>query len=282
MADRNLAKVDVVGSIPIVRSSKRRSKARLKGRGPQGHRRDLSGTADSALCVPRREVSRLVAGMSMDTSACRRHLVYGRQLRRAASPYKRGQQIAVDGSGSSPTAPTNLWYIEDMAETIPITLTRPELLLGAQIGSLRHIAAVKDGRRDQHGFTGDGWGIHIEGALGEIALCKALGIYWPATVNSFGKADALRDVQIRTRSRNDYDLIVRDGDKPHERFVLVTGLHGNYMIRGWILGAEAMQPQYRATHGDREEAYFVPAIALSSIKTMLSQSLPISPRVAHQ
>ena len=53
-----------------------------------------------------------------------------------------------------------------------ITLERDEIEYAASIGARRQIDAVLSGKKDSHGFNGDGWGIHIDGACGELKRLK--------------------------------------------------------------------------------------------------------------
>lgn len=129
--------------------------------------------------------------------------------------------------------------------------------MASEVGRLRHLAAIKAGRRDQHGFEGDGWSVHIEGACGECAVAKALGLYWNGSINTF-KADDIPGAQIRTRSRHDWQLYVRPHESNQAAWILVTGRCPNYQIHGWLYGHEAKQEQWLCDHGGRPPAYFVP------------------------
>lgn len=143
-----------------------------------------------------------------------------------------------------------------------IMLSPLELSIAAYVGMVRQITSLKNGRLDQHGCEVDkGWQVHIEGACGERALAKALGIYDCISVNSFSAPD-VGGVQVRTRSKHEYELIVREGDAEDEMFVLLTGLNGRYKIRGGIVGRDARRPEWLKEHGAREAAYFVPQAAL--------------------
>lgn len=143
--------------------------------------------------------------------------------------------------------------------------------MASEIGRLRHLVSVKRGLLDQHGFTGDGWAEHIEGACGELAVAKALGRYWDGSVNTFEQPD-LPGLQVRTRSQTYYDLIVRPADSDDDLFVLVTGRCPRYVVRGWIKGADAKQEQWLQTHGNRPGAYFVPQSALHEMSKLPSEN----------
>jgi hypothetical protein len=145
-----------------------------------------------------------------------------------------------------------------------VVLTNHELLMAAQIGSVRQIASIKASLRDRHGFDGEtGWQVHIEGAAGELAVAKLLGCFWDGSVNTFKQADIGSDLHVRTRSKHTYELIVRDNDPDGGTYVLVTGFNGRYVVHGCILGGAAKQPEWRKAHGDRPPAYFVPHSALA-------------------
>ena len=68
-----------------------------------------------------------------------------------------------------------------------VTLEWYELLQAALCGVRRHIEALHKGLPDKHGFDSDGWGAHIEGAAGEMAAAKSLGLYWNGSINTFSK-----------------------------------------------------------------------------------------------
>ena len=80
----------------------------------------------------------------------------------------------------------------------------------ALIGVRRYVESLFDGRQDYMGMRS--WQSNIEGSCGELAAAKALRIYWGATVNTFKAADLGDDIQIRTRSRDYYELNIKPND----------------------------------------------------------------------
>lgn len=140
--------------------------------------------------------------------------------------------------------------------------------MASEIGRLRQLSSVRHGRKDQHGFKGEGWNEHIEGACGELAVAKALNLYWNGSIDTFKEND-LPGLQIRTRSKHDYDLIVRPDDSNESKWVLVTGRCPEYDVRGWIQGIDAKKPEWQQTYGNRPAAFFVPAAALNPIETII-------------
>lgn len=148
-----------------------------------------------------------------------------------------------------------------------VTLTAHEMATAAWVGVRRQVESKRKGLQDKHGFSGDGWGMHIEGAGGEMALAKYLGVYWDGSVNTF-KRDDLPGIQVRTRSSHGYELLVRPADSKDEVFVLVTGQMPSYRIRGWIRGADAMRLEWLKAHGGRPPAFFVPHGALKPMEAL--------------
>lgn len=152
-----------------------------------------------------------------------------------------------------------------------VTLSWPEAAMASDVGRMRQLSSIKAGLVDAHGFTGDGWSEHIEGACGEMALAKHLGVYWDGSVNSFHRPDVGK-FQVRTRSRREYELIVREADHDDDVFVLVTGKCPHYEVRGWIVGKDAKRDEFKASHGNRPAAYFVPHDALQCLSNLPSPS----------
>ena len=143
-----------------------------------------------------------------------------------------------------------------------IVLTESEMLTAALIGARRQLGALLAGRVPGAGFTGLGWDVHVEGAAGELAFARFRNLYWSGSVGTYRRGGDVGPIQVRTRSRADYDLIVRNTDRSEDIFVLVIGTIPRFEIIGWIRGGDAKQPQYLKRHGDRPAAYFVPRSAL--------------------
>lgn len=143
-----------------------------------------------------------------------------------------------------------------------------EIAIAAQVGLHRHLAAMRRGLQDKHGAdsSADGWQLHIEGALGELAAAKALGVYWSGSVNTFKAVDIGVRLQVRTRSKHTYDLIIRRSDSDDDLYLLVTGSCPEYVVHGFIRGRDAkLRDDWIARHGGREAAWFVPKAALHAL-----------------
>lgn len=160
-----------------------------------------------------------------------------------------------------------------------VTLEWFEVMLAATVGVRRQLEALRRGRPDCHGFDGaTGWQVHIEGACGEMAFAKATGRYWSGSVNTFKIGGDVGAIQVRTRSREDYDLIVRDDDRDEDIFVLVIGQAPTYRVVGWIRGMDGKRACWRQRYGNRPVAYFIPQHALCSIVKPPSATVQPIPR----
>lgn len=147
-----------------------------------------------------------------------------------------------------------------------------EVSRAALVGVSRNVEALRKGLQNSRPTSENEWHIHILGALGECAFAKATGRYWSGSVNTFKSGgDIGKNIQVRTRSKHCYDLIVREGDKDCDVFVLVTGGPHEYEIRGWMSAEEAKQDKYRANYGQYGEAFFVPAKDLHPIDPFICE-----------
>lgn len=140
-----------------------------------------------------------------------------------------------------------------------VTLDKEEFTFATYIGAQRCIEAKVMGLKDAHGFQGDGWGISIEGACGELAVAKSLGREWEATVNTFKTGGDVGQYQVRTTSYPEGSLIFRPGkDRESDVFILVIGVAPVFDVVGWIMGSDARQGKWYREYGGRPPAFFVP------------------------
>jgi len=161
-------------------------------------------------------------------------------------------------------------------EYLEIVLTPPECTIRDLIANTRQNESINRGNRDQHGLEQGNRSpleCHILGVGGEIAASRALNVYWQPTVNTYKAPDLLENLQIRTRGRHDYDLLVRPYDKDEELFLLVTnsGVPGDpmYRVHGYLNGADAKQSKYKKDYGSRPSAFFVPCGDLKPLSSLI-------------
>lgn len=154
-----------------------------------------------------------------------------------------------------------------MTKEYQVELSNAEIYIGATVGVMRNLRARGNGYRDAYGASPRmSWQINIEGALGEMAVAKLLGLYW----NRDGRlgGDDVGNLQVRTRSSHAYDLIVHPKDEDEAPFILVTGTGGDYKIRGWIYGKSAKKQKYWKDPAGGRPAYFVPQSDLYSMDSL--------------
>jgi len=155
----------------------------------------------------------------------------------------------------------------NLASSFNVSLSTYEMMIAAEVGKMRMVSSIKSGYENQHGMPSRNWDADIEGAAGEMAVAKALGLYWDCSVNSFKKPDLPFRIQVRTTHQK--SLIVRPSDTDDDRFVLVRGYSPRFEIVGWILGREAKKQEWMAAPNGRPAAHFVPSEALRSPGTLL-------------
>jgi hypothetical protein len=153
---------------------------------------------------------------------------------------------------------------------VNVTLSWSEVSTAADVGKFRQIRSLQKALKDKHGFNGeDGWTIHVEGAAGEMAFAKVMNVYWSMACDVFKAPDIGGNVQIRTRSKDNYELIVRPDDRDTDVFVLVTGRIPNFCVRGWIVGRDAKRAEWSKTYANRPAAFFVPQSELKDLSELV-------------
>jgi hypothetical protein len=152
---------------------------------------------------------------------------------------------------------------------VTVRLTWHEVSFAAHVGLVRHASALRAGLINGYGRDEvHAWGDHIEGACGEMAAAKALGVYWEPTVNTFRTGGDVKDWQVRTRRESHRELFVRPHDSDDAAFILVTGCVPVFEVVGWVPGHEAKREEWLKAHGGRPPAYFVPTCALHPLESL--------------
>jgi hypothetical protein len=83
-----------------------------------------------------------------------------------------------------------------------------------------------------------------------------------------GSADLPPNIDIKTRSRHYYDLIVQLDESPDKILVLVTIENRITLIHGWIKASDAMKDQWKKDPAGGRPAYFVPKTELHSLSLL--------------
>lgn len=149
-----------------------------------------------------------------------------------------------------------------------VLLARDDVARCAEVAERRN----RDGLHNANGLRAShqaGGQLHLLGCLGEFAFALAIGREWSGDVDTFRSRPDVGKAEVRTRSRADYDLIVRDDDSPAKPYVLVNGAETNgaqapvwLEVVGWLWGHEARRPCWLRAYGGRPPAYFVPRAGL--------------------
>ena len=113
--------------------------------------------------------------------------------------------------------------------------------------------------------------IHLLGAAGEVAVASYLGLkehLFKEKEARRGSDDLPGGIDVKTRSKSRYDLIVQRQSDPDRKFALVTIENRQTLLHGWCYGHEAMDEQYWADPARGRPAYFVPQSALRPMEAL--------------
>ena len=151
-------------------------------------------------------------------------------------------------------------------------LTSIEMMVGSYVGSARHVQALfRKFERVAGSKDEDAWNYHIEGAQGEIAVAKRLGIYWAPAVNDHTAPD-VGPYQVRTNlTRRVENMILRpkDENKKDKIFISVLSFAPRFKILGWIYGHQAMIEKWKGVADpNRPPCYLVPREALEPMSRL--------------
>jgi hypothetical protein len=117
--------------------------------------------------------------------------------------------------------------------------------------------------------------LHTLGAAGEMAVASYLGLaghVFQETTARRGSCDLPHNIDVKTRSRHYYDLVVQLDEEPNKILVLVTIENKETRLHGWIRSQDAMQEKRRNECVKNRPAYFVPKSALHPL-SLLQQCL---------
>lgn len=152
-----------------------------------------------------------------------------------------------------------------------VTLSWAEMLVAANVGVMRNVQCMKQGRGQgqRHTISGlDPWGVNIEGAAGEMAVAKYLGTFWSGALGDFDAKDVGR-YQVKTNTSRKWDhLIIRDWNPRDGIYIGVLSFMPRYVITGWISGEDGMKQEFFRDGLPGVPAYFVPRAALRPLSEL--------------
>ena len=161
-----------------------------------------------------------------------------------------------------------------MPTPIQFVFSEDEKTLAMAEGTRRQGTNENQGLRGRNGGAWKGskaLDIHLLGAAGEMAVASHLGMkdfLYKEMQAKRGSADLPGDIDVKTRSRHSYDLMVQKNENPDKRFVLVTIEKSTTLIHGWCYGRDAMNPSFWADPAGGRPAYFVEKKHLRPMETL--------------
>lgn len=152
---------------------------------------------------------------------------------------------------------------------IKVHLTAPELRSAATVAIERRIDSIKRGldvKKHATKTSWNDWNHDINGAAAEMAVAKMLNVHWNHGVGTFKSPD-VGDLQVRSTTYADGNLIVRPNDADESLYILVVCDTPVYNVIGFIGGADAKRV---GTINEKfgAPAWFVPQSKLFDIEDL--------------
>ena len=147
-----------------------------------------------------------------------------------------------------------------------VTLDTEEMEFAALAGAMRRARALSVGLNDRYGAVDvDPWSIDIEGVAAELAVAKALGRYYVPALRVQTEGGDVGSYQVRHTHHQNGCLLIKDGDRDEDYFILVIGHAPSLRVVGWLRAMHGRRPEWRREVRGRS-AFFVPQEALSPIR----------------
>lgn len=127
----------------------------------------------------------------------------------------------------------------------PYRLDHGEAFNAAIAGLQRQFRAIGRGATDNNGdITRDEIATHIHGAIAEVTVAKALGLYCNVASPDRSIADVGQSIEVRSTPYDNGSMPIRRRDKDNAKYYLVAGIYPHTKIIGWIYGRDAKQPKF--------------------------------------
>lgn len=162
-----------------------------------------------------------------------------------------------------------------------VTLDWFEMVMASDVGMRREVnARVKKMKDSLYKDDTGSWGSHIESASAEMAVAKALGLYWDGSVNVGRRADLPRTFLEVRWNQNPARRSAKV--KPHDEGIViaVAGNSPDFVLLGWIKCVDAQRDEYKSTLSNGSFCFFAPEKVLSKDFGELGRQLRNQPCVA--
>jgi hypothetical protein len=104
-----------------------------------------------------------------------------------------------------------------------------------------------------------------------MAVAKFLGVedsVFTETTPVRGSSDLPGNIDVKTRAKHGYDLLVQIDDDPNKVFFLVTYENSQIKLCGWIKGRDAMKTKWIREYVRGRACYSVPQAVLNPAETL--------------
>lgn len=142
-----------------------------------------------------------------------------------------------------------------------VTLSWAEMQVAHLIGGQRTLMNMKKKLPGRYGAPEKEGSeeLNLIGTRGEMAVAKALNLYWSGTVGDYGAVDVGGCVEVRTITKSFHSLILHPQDKDDVPFVLVDLSNTpNIRLAGWIYGKDGKQDKFWSDPSGKDRpAFFI-------------------------
>jgi hypothetical protein len=150
-----------------------------------------------------------------------------------------------------------------------VWLTQTEMMIAGYVGSGRNTQCLFRKYKPGHGSDNvNDWTKNIEGAGGEMAVAKFLGIYWLPVIGNL-KADDAGPYQVRTNcSRRLTDTALHEEDRDDRYYIGVLCFAPRFDIIGFIKGGDGKKKEWWRDGLPGRPAFFVPSRVLRPMEEL--------------
>jgi hypothetical protein len=126
-----------------------------------------------------------------------------------------------------------------------IKLEHGEAFNAAVAGLQRQFRAIKRNASNDTGYKmKDEFMTHIHGAIAELTVAKALGLYCNMSGSDRAIADVGANIEVRSSTNPKAKMPIRKKDKDDAKYYFVVGIYPDLEIVGWKYGRDCKQDCY--------------------------------------